>query len=401
MRHSTLILVLSLLVSGCTNVPFFDDEPEQSSSTYDPRASTTYPSGVAPSGSITYQDPYFNAGNTAGYGYQPYNNGLNYSDPGQPYTEGGFGGTYSSYSSLPTADFWSLPLNSFEHWLFRGYLSMAKYEEREQDFPTMELFQQRAAQLPAGNLVDPFYPERRGVPQDKLQELVNGRQRLMNAYLRGVTVSDAKQAAEAQVFYDCWVHEQAENFQQGDIERCRTAFCSRVARLEGAICPKCGETCSMGGKGGCGLGGKDVCAIDPELMIVRRKAPLAPAEQAREPKRFIVYFDFDKSTLDAEAREVVRELIDYTRVEKPVNILLYGNTDTMGTKGYNQALGDRRAKRVEKALVDSGYSINQIHHLSYGETKLKVKTADQVKERMNRRTEIELLWEEAIPPELR
>ena len=48
-------------------------------------------------------------------------------------------------------------------------------------------------------------------------------------------------------------------------------------------------------------------------------------------------------------------------------IRLEGHTDERGTREYNIALGERRAKSVERAMMLRGVAKNQISVISYGE----------------------------------
>ena len=54
-----------------------------------------------------------------------------------------------------------------------------------------------------------------------------------------------------------------------------------------------------------------------------------------------VYFDFDKSTLDAEDKNLLEQYLPAIRKAKIVR--LEGHCDERGTREYNLALGERRA----------------------------------------------------------
>src|SRR3546814_13032520 len=62
--------------------------------------------------------------------------------------------------------------------------------------------------------------------------LTSSRERLMAVLAAGAAQSDPTQAAEAQVAFDCWMQEQAENFQPDDIAACRDRFEAAMAGLE-------------------------------------------------------------------------------------------------------------------------------------------------------------------------
>ena len=62
-----------------------------------------------------------------------------------------------------------------------------------------------------------------------------------------------------------------------------------------------------------------------------------------------VYFDFDKSALDAEDKNLLEQYLPEIRKAKIVR--LEGHCDERGTREYNLALGERRALEVRDFLV--------------------------------------------------
>lgn len=65
-----------------------------------------------------------------------------------------------------------------------------------------------------------------------------------------------------------------------------------------------------------------------------------------------------------------------------------GYTDTSGGTGYNDGLSLRRARNVAALLSQSGIAAEAMSVSGLGETQLKIETADNVREPMNRRVEI-------------
>ena len=80
-----------------------------------------------------------------------------------------------------------------------------------------------------------------------------------------------------------------------------------------------------------------------------------------------VYFEFDSAELTSRAREVIRSHADYLVANPGTRIRLEGHTDERGTREYSIALGERRAKSVERAMMLRGVAQNQINVISYGE----------------------------------
>ena len=116
-------------------------------------------------------------------------------------------------------------------------------------------------------------------------------------------------------------------------------------------------------------------------------ATVRPQVQA-EPQTFYVYFDFNHARLTPEATRTVDQAIDQAKRLGTARIEITGNTDTVGSKGYNLVLSDQRARAVRNYMVAHGVTEDQIAIRAYGKEHLPVATADNVRERQNRRVEI-------------
>ncbi|WP_461344663.1 OmpA family protein, partial [Brevundimonas sp. GN22] len=110
--------------------------------------------------------------------------------------------------------------------------------------------------------------------------------------------------------------------------------------------------------------------------------PPPPAKPAA--RQFVVYFDFDRSDLTAEARSVVSQAANYAKSGAPTRILVVGHTDTSGNAAYNLGLSNRRSRTVADALVAQGVNGGVISLDGKGETSLAKATADGVREPLNR-----------------
>jgi OOP family OmpA-OmpF porin len=119
-----------------------------------------------------------------------------------------------------------------------------------------------------------------------------------------------------------------------------------------------------------------------------------PAPQAAAPpppppvKNFLVFFDFDKSTLTPRAMDIVKEAAAVAKSGQNARLTCTGHTDTSGPANYNMALSLRRANTVKAALVRQGVPATSITVVGRGETALLVATRDGVREPQNRRVEI-------------
>jgi len=69
-------------------------------------------------------------------------------------------------------------------------------------------------------------------------------------------------------------------------------------------------------------------------------------------------------------------------------VMLAGYTDTSGTAQYNIGLSERRNASVQSYLQSRGIPAARISSEAFGETDLRVPTADGVREPQNRRVRI-------------
>jgi OOP family OmpA-OmpF porin len=106
------------------------------------------------------------------------------------------------------------------------------------------------------------------------------------------------------------------------------------------------------------------------------------------PPSFMVFFDWDRSNLSAQALNTIKQAADAYKTKGNARITATGHTDTSGPEAYNMALSLRRANTVKDALVQNGVPATAIAVVGRGEAAQLVQTADGVREPQNRRVEI-------------
>jgi outer membrane protein OmpA-like peptidoglycan-associated protein len=130
----------------------------------------------------------------------------------------------------------------------------------------------------------------------------------------------------------------------------------------------------------------------PPMMMAPPPAPLpvaAPAPAPMVPPRtFIVFFDFDKSNLTADARKVIEAAAQSYKANGVARIEVSGYTDLAGTQAYNLRLSKRRAEAVAAYLDRLGVRRNVLDVKWFGKENPRVPTPDGVREPQNRRVEI-------------
>lgn len=81
----------------------------------------------------------------------------------------------------------------------------------------------------------------------------------------------------------------------------------------------------------------------------------------------VVYFEFDSSEIKDDARPVLEAHAAYLAERPKVSITLEGHADERGSREYNLALGERRAKAVQQLMQLKGASSRQLNVVSFGE----------------------------------
>jgi outer membrane protein OmpA-like peptidoglycan-associated protein len=100
-------------------------------------------------------------------------------------------------------------------------------------------------------------------------------------------------------------------------------------------------------------------------------------------------FDYNKSELKAEAKEVLDEISGELKKIESTSVQINGHTDNRGNEKYNLALSDRRAKEVEKYFKNKGY----LEHINFstkgfGESSPAAANDTEENRQKNRRVEI-------------
>jgi peptidoglycan-associated lipoprotein len=80
----------------------------------------------------------------------------------------------------------------------------------------------------------------------------------------------------------------------------------------------------------------------------------------------VVHFDYDSADLQQESLTVLQAHAQYLRGNASARLAIGGHTDERGTREYNMALGERRAKTVAAFLASNGAKPEQLEVISFG-----------------------------------
>jgi outer membrane protein OmpA-like peptidoglycan-associated protein len=92
-------------------------------------------------------------------------------------------------------------------------------------------------------------------------------------------------------------------------------------------------------------------------------------------RSYMVFFDFNKSDLTAQAVSIVDQAAAHAGPAKATQLVVTGHTDTVGSDAYNLRLSRRRAESVAAELEKKGIPSSEIEIVAKGKKDLLVPTA--------------------------
>jgi peptidoglycan-associated lipoprotein len=118
-------------------------------------------------------------------------------------------------------------------------------------------------------------------------------------------------------------------------------------------------------------------------------APKATIEQRLSTDVKDAYFDYDKSDIRADARDILTRDVDALKsilADFPSQaIVLEGHCDERGSAEYNIGLGDRRSTSAKDFLVQLGIPADRLRTISYGKERPQCTEASEACYQQNRR----------------
>lgn len=249
---------------------------------------------------------------------------------------------------------------AFNETLYESYIERSQHEYDEGHYTASDAFAVKARRAADGSAVAPDMLTGRDVPSGSVDELRQARAELMEALAATARDKRPREAARAQVMFDCWLEEQEENRQPADIAYCRDNFHSAMDSVQQALMPE--------------------PEPEPEPMVeeVARVTP--------EPR--FVHFGFDSTELDDKAIKTIEAVVRASEGLDAPHISITGHADRAGPADYNKKLSLRRASAVRDALVERGIPAGSVSVAGRGEAEPLIPTGDGVRNRINRRAQI-------------
>ena len=172
--------------------------------------------------------------------------------------------------------------------------------------------------------------------------------------------------------YDCWLEQIEENWQIKDIEYCKNKFTNAYKKILASEVSK--QSISK----------KQKSEISSSAVSEKNKSYFIKGDKT---KSVLVFFKYDSYKLSITEKDKLDNYIS-TLIKTDSNpIIIYGHTDTKGSKKYNLILSEQRALSVSKYFRKKGIN-NKLIIKSYGEDYPLIITGDNVEEENNRRVEV-------------
>ena len=281
--------------------------------------------------------------------------------------------------------------NAFTKHLYHGYTALSQSEGAMSDWNDQDYFMAKAERAAGGeavaatDLADLTFPDDLAIDamiaQAKLKGLLEG---------QNAVALHPGPAAKLQVAYDCYLQQLAE----GRDQTCKDEFDHQASRLEQLLRPApvsstTSASTSTGSVAQSATASATATVTQTQTGTTGTTAKTTTAGVVPGP--FNIYFGLDSAEISKSYMKTIKAIADQAQQSNVTKVNIYGHTDRSGDAAYNSRLGLKRAMAVQRALRASGLDQGVRMSVSTkGENDLKVKTADGVKERLNRRVELVL-----------
>lgn len=106
-----------------------------------------------------------------------------------------------------------------------------------------------------------------------------------------------------------------------------------------------------------------------ENVNITDLSPTVLTKNFKKTEADVVYFNFNQSTLDNQAKTILKQQANWLKQNPTALIVIEGRCDERGTREYNLALGDQRANAARNYLLAQGVEPTRIRTISYGKDK--------------------------------
>jgi len=125
-----------------------------------------------------------------------------------------------------------------------------------------------------------------------------------------------------------------------------------------------------------------------DSSVASEQATAAVVNLVAKPSEDSVAFLFNSAEIDVFGREILHDYANWLNSNSDVSITVEGNCDERGSREYNLALGEERAKSIRDVLVEYGVAASRVDTVSFGEERPVCKGAGEACWVENRRGDI-------------
>ena len=215
-------------------------------------------------------------------------------------------------------------------------------------------------------------PENWNIPDNYENEAKQEYKKISSLLKKDLTFQYPELVAKLVSGYDCWLEQIEENWQTKDIKDCKDKFTNAYKKILASEISK--QSISK----------KQKTEINSSSISKKNNSYFIKGDKT---KSVLLFFNYDSHMLSVSEKEKLDNYI-FTSVKTASSpIIIYGHTDTKGSKKYNLILSEQRSLSVFKYFRTKGIN-NKIIIKNYGENYPLIITGDNVPEKKNRRVEI-------------
>lgn len=234
--------------------------------------------------------------------------------------------------------------SEFDKNLTKFYQDYVKSEKKKNHWKIARKFSMKGMDLLIGNYIFSEDPKLMDINDEYLPELIQARKDI-ESILENPKILDLKPvtAAKALSSFDCWVEEQAANWDKDSINKCKNNFYISLNEIKKIL--------------------EEEAKSSQKLDIVTEK----DIEYAKPPKKIpteIIYFSHNQHKLSKNNIRKIAELVASTKDYQAVNLNCYANR--LGQEWYNYNLSKKRCISVGRELVKLGIKKEKINLHPHG-----------------------------------
>ena len=278
--------------------------------------------------------------------------------------------------------------NLYQTYLAKEYLDYSDAEARQYDWSSSGYFADKGLDAANGKYVAPEDLRDWDIPEDNLPTMTQARAQLIQIMDSGSSTTYPKESAKLLFYFDCWVEQEDEKWQEDHINYCREnfyitlddLFLKTTADREKYLAQVKAEEEQK-------IAAQAVAKIEPDnINIVEEGGCSADCITTVDTKT--VYFDFNRFNLSKRTKLVIKKVAEGLKGKSRYAITLNGYADRVGGEDYNMNLSRKRAVAVKKELIAHGIKESAITVFAFGEVHGLLETPDNIKEAENRAVEI-------------